>query len=228
MKHKKQPDIGTQLCFAVLDADIVRTKQLLSEGADVNAVGNRRYTVVADRTALWLAVSSAGTLGSEHWKEFINELGQLMPNVLNRDDAGKRRRYFQLVQLLIAAKANLEALSFGSPPLWPAVNAGDLEMTKLLLASGANPNARTFSVLSRLAKVERIKGPLGMMGYSGTVFHGAVKESIPAIVEALLTAGANPSLVDDESKTPLDIALERGADEIISLLRLSQSASVSN
>jgi ankyrin repeat protein len=225
MKLTRQPDIGTQLCFAVLHADIERTKQLLAEGADVNAVGDRRNTVVAHATPLWTLVNNAGMIGSEHWKEFISELGQVLPRVLNRDDDAKRSRQFQIVHILIAAKANLEALSYGTPPLSQAVNAGDLEMTQVLLASGANPNARCLSILSRLAKVERIKGPLGRMGYYGTVFHGAVQKSVPSIVEALLAAGADQSLTDHEGKTALDIALKKGSDEIVRILRRAQSGS---
>ena len=140
MKTTPQPDMGTQLCLAVSDADIERTKQLLDRGADVNSLGNRRYAVVAHRTPLWGAVSSAGMIGSAEWKEMVSGLGLLMPHILERDDVAKRRRYFQLVEMLIDAKANLEALSFGTTPLWPAVHAKDLEMTKLLLTRGANPN----------------------------------------------------------------------------------------
>ena len=225
MKQAKQPDLGTQLCFAVLDADIDRTKHLLAQGADVNAVGDRRYTVVAHRIPLWLAVRSAGMIGSEHWKEFINDLGQVLPRVLDRDDAAKRARYFELIQLLIESKANLEGVSFGTTPLWPAINSADLELTQLLLTHGANPNARCLSVLSRLAKVERVKGPLGLMGYCGTLLHGAAQKSSPEIVKALLAAGADPAVTNDEGQTALQMAVERGSEQIVTILKAAQSSS---
>jgi ankyrin repeat protein len=227
MKQPKQPDIGTQLCVAAFEADVERAKQLLAQGADVNSIPHRSPAFVAGKTPLWASVSNAGMIDSTLWKEFINDLGQILPRVANRDDVAKRKRHFEMVDLLIGAGANLEALSHGTTPLWPAVHAKDLEMTKLLLAREANPNARYFSILSLFAKTERVKGPLGMMGYCGTALHGAARQSTPPIVEALLAAGADPSLDNDEGKTPLDIAVEKGFDEIAAILKRAQSGAPS-
>ena len=222
----KNPDSGTELCIATLDAEPEKVQQLLAQGADVNAVGDRRYTVVAHSTPLWLAVRGACRMRSKHWNELSNAITEAIPE-RTYDNAGKRKRLTAIVETLLRAKANTEALSYGTTPLAQATHAADLEVVRLLLSAGANSNAASLSVLSNAAKKERVKGPLGQMGYFNTILHTAVEKNSLPIVEALLVAGADPTRGDHEGKTPLDIAVEKGFDEIAVVLRQAQSDSAS-
>ncbi|MCL4790357.1 MAG: ankyrin repeat domain-containing protein, partial [Verrucomicrobia bacterium] len=125
---------------------------------------------------------------------------------------------------IIEAKADVNKLSNGGTPLRIAVCGQDLEVVKLLLANGANPNAETFSILSNLAHKTK-------PGYYNTVMHEAVEKGSLPIAKALLAAGADPNRTDHEGKTPLAIAQEKGFTELVTLLQgrtTVQSAQASN
>jgi len=219
MKKKElKRDLGTELCFAVAGADPDKVEGLLAEGADVNSYGDRRRTLVANKTPLWLAVNMVTMISSEAWNDLTSALSEAFPDRAKLDNADKRKRLLRIIEMLFRAKADPEMLSFGTTALAQAVIADDLKMVSLLLAMGASPNAESLSILSSLAKEQRIKGPLGSMGYYGTVLHSAVRKNSISVTKALLDAGADPTRADHEGKTPMDIAREKGSPEIIMLL----------
>ena len=223
LNRMKNRDLGTELCVAVADADPRMVEELLAEGADVNAVGDRRIATVAQRTPLWLAVNGAGHILSESWNQLCATISEAFPDRPARDEAKRRERFTQIVQTLLHAKADSEIQSFGTTPLAQAAHAADAEMVKLLLSIGANANAESLSVLSKLAKKERKKGPLGFMGYYNTVLHTAVEKNSPAIVKMLLTAGADSTRIDHEGMTALDIARRSNETEVIALLERTKA-----
>jgi len=210
-------DLGTELCVAVFKADPDRVAELLEIGADVNAVADSRVASVSRETPIWVAIEGAGNEISPEWADFCEALSDVIPRVQRRDLSEKRARYVLIARMLINAGADLETLSHGSTPLRIAVFGSDTEMVALLLESGANPNAETFSVLSKLARRE---GRKTLPGFYDTVLHEAVAKGVPAIVEKLLQAGADPTRVNHEGMTPLDIAREKGNTEIATLLEL--------
>jgi ankyrin repeat protein len=80
-----------------------------------------------------------------------------------------------------------------------AVARRDVEIVKMLLQAGADPNARQ----------ERGFAPL----------HDAAANGNTALVELLLTHGALADAKTEDGKTPADMAAERGHKEVIERLR---------
>jgi ankyrin repeat protein len=212
----KARDLGTELCLAVFKSEPEKVEQLLSEGANVNASGDPRVASVANCTPLWLAASFAGEEISQAWGDFCDALSELVPSIPSRDRAAKRQNLIRIARILMKAGASLEKLSHGSTPLRIAVHRSDLEFVQLLLSNGANPNAESFSVLSRLATKQ---GRRTLPAYYSTVLHEAVEKGSLPIVEALLEAGADPLRTDHEGKTPLDLAVEKRHMDIAEVLR---------
>jgi ankyrin repeat protein len=86
----------------------------------------------------------------------------------------------------------------GIPLLYFPVIMGHKEITQVVLEHGANVNA----------------------GQGGnTALHGAVLFNQAEMVSWLLDQGAIPDPLDYSGKTPLDLAVEKGFDEISTLLR---------
>jgi ankyrin repeat protein len=83
-------------------------------------------------------------------------------------------------------------------PIVTAAGKGRMDLVDLLLDAGADPNACCCSCV--------------------TALHEAIRGKHAAVVGRLLQAGANPRLLYDGSKSPLEMARESGVTEIVSLL----------
>ncbi len=211
----KKQQINNQLNLAVAKAEVEKVRQLISEGADVNSFGEKGIGSVSKRTPLWAAVNHAATEISEEWREFCEALHDVALSLPKRECSDMRRRYLKIIETLLESGADTEIRCFGTVPLGQAVHGCDFEVVVLLLSKGANPNAESFSIFSKLAKRERYKvSP----GYYDTVLHQVVETGSLPIVRALLAAGADPKRTNHEGKTALDIVKERGAMELICLL----------
>jgi uncharacterized protein len=109
--------------------------------------------------------------------------------------------YPQLVKLLIEAGADVSAANDeGMTPLHIAQCASAV---KALIAAGADVNARAQGGMT----------PLIVQSAEG--YDTGSLESM----EALLKAGANPNLQDDDGQTAMDIAVSREEDEKVALLK---------
>lgn len=192
----KQTDLNVRLCLAVVATDPQEVEALLAAGADSNSVGDKRYTRIAHSTPLWLSVSNAVQEASKAWADLYTAVREISADLKERDHAGERQKLAEIAGMLIRAGADLEKRSFGSTPLRIAVSHRDLEMVSMLLANGADPNAETYSPISKLAKEERQKGRLGLMGYLNTPLHEAVEKDALCVAKALLAAGADPARTD--------------------------------
>lgn len=112
----------------------------------------------------------------------------------------------ETVQALLDAGSNIEErLSvigaqgrFDMSALYLSVNRDDLEISKILLKAGANPNVQG----------KKQNSPL----------HEAAKNGNIKLVKALLAAGANPNSINHKYKTPLHEAAKHGNLEIVRLL----------
>jgi len=80
--------------------------------------------------------------------------------------------------------------------LHEAAAAGDVKCVEQLLREGANPNARDKK-------------------YGATPLHWAALWGHADVAEVLLRYRANPNARDKEGKSPLDVARERGFDNIV-------------
>lgn len=107
----------------------------------------------------------------------------------------------KVVEYLIKAGAEVNSPSknsLGVTPLQSAVAGGHLEITRLLLTAGANPNVRERG------------------GY--TPLHTAAHNGDVEIVRSLLFGGADLEARSDKKETPLDMARKAGHDEVANLL----------
>jgi ankyrin repeat protein len=108
----------------------------------------------------------------------------------------------EAVKYLIKAGAEVNSPSKNSlkvTPLQSAVAGGHLEITRLLLESGASPNVRERG------------------GY--TPLHTAAHNGDVEIVRSLIFGGANVEAVSEKNEKPLDMALKSGHDEVVNLLK---------
>ena len=118
----------------------------------------------------------------------------------------------------------------GWTPLMLASAAGKLESIDLLLAAGADANARTNNrqtalmyhkgnaeVVKRLAPKTRNVDAQDKYGL--TALHRAASAGSDVVcVRALLAAGASTDVIDKEGNTPLHLANECGHDPLAALL----------
>jgi uncharacterized protein len=112
------------------------------------------------------------------------------------------------VKSMLLANPNL-ALSMGSydwTPLHYAAYNGDRAMAELLLANGADVNAKDY--------------------FSGTPLHQAVMKAHKAMVEFLLAKGANVNAKDKSGDTPLHMAAMYKRHKEVAELLLSKGADV--
>jgi ankyrin repeat protein len=101
-------------------------------------------------------------------------------------------------EVLLAGHAEVNAQNNnGAPPLFAAVQGGQLALMQALLAAGANPNLKDSK--------------------DRTALNYAIKTS-PEIIQALLKAGTDPNTLDAEGRTPLSYATEQDGVEVINLL----------
>ena len=79
----------------------------------------------------------------------------------------------------------------------------------ILLAAGADVNARVTDVTSRTARMGR-SSTLPEQGGQSALF-GAVQWAWPRVVQYLIDHGAEVAIKDDRGKSPLDAALGRAS-----------------
>lgn len=208
----RKSELNRDLCLALNREDVEAARKLIAQGADVNATSR----ATADSTLLSLTVNAAGQEISKNFSELGAGLAELLPSVPQRNHAAKREEHLRILRMLMEAGADVNKPSNGSTPLRIAVHWQDLEIVRLLLANGANPNAETFSIFSKLTRKE---GRKNIPGYYNTVLHEAAQKGSLPIVESLLAAGADPNRTDHEGKTPLAIANEKGFTDLVALLQ---------
>ena len=108
----------------------------------------------------------------------------------------------EAAQLLLRHKADVNARDHGGkPPLHTAAVLGNVDAVKLLLAHGAAPALQDEN--------------------DDTALHYAViaEKPSPAIIEALVHAGAPLDETNQLDETALDLALKRNLDDVAAQLR---------
>jgi len=233
----------TPLINAIVNASIVRVNRtgtsdhlkiaqlLLDAGADVNA--SDWY----GETPLWAAVDVRNLeLGREHNERSVRDealalIERLLgaganPNARTREYPHERR--FILVVVGSVSWVDLT----GATPFLRAAAAGDVEVMRLLLAHGADPNiatdagttplmvaagvnwavAETFD-LGQDALLEAVKlahslgndvNAVNSMGIAA--IHGAANRGANDVIEYLAANGARLDVADAQGRTPLDWA----------------------
>ncbi len=207
------------LCPAAANGEIERVKLLISEDADVNVKNNEGLTPLhyaareghKEIVELLLAHGADVNIGGANYNMIATEFAM-------------RSNHTEIVQLLVSKGADISPLHFalymkdetkarslieggadvsrrtpyGTTPLDRAVVAGFKDIVELLIAKGADVNAKD--------------------NWDWTPLHSAVyghKE----IVELLIAKGADVNAGDGAGRTPLWYAEKEGYTEIVELLR---------
>ena len=180
----------TPLMLAV-DRDHIETvKLLLAKGADVNALVNQNtalaIAVKANNAAVVRLLLAAGA--DARAKDLLYFAASAPWGVTDEDTNRYPERTSEILQLLLDKGANAKSPDGDSA----LMDVNSLEKLKLLLARGANPNAR---------------------GSDGsTPLIAAADRGNNEIVEALLSAGADVNAQDGKGNTALIVLLDASKD----------------
>jgi uncharacterized protein len=113
-----------------------------------------------------------------------------------------------MTPLYAAVDMHTLASTFGRPDPPPAVIAGSVDAIRMLLAAGADPDAR---LSSRIPKRVHNAGD-ARLGEGATAFMRAARGGDALVMRILLAAGADPTLAQKNGNTPLLLAAGLGAD----------------
>jgi cytohesin len=171
---------GTVLHEAAFKGHLLVAEYLLANGANVNAMDNR------NQTPLYHAARSGHKRVVELLlsKDAQPSLGDYLPL-----HAVAERGFIGVAEVLLAAKADVNAERQGRTALHVAIEHKNVQIAELLVANGANVNA----MYSRSWN----QGPAAVnsLGIAdGTPLHLAVQSGNPALVRLLLSKGANVNL----------------------------------
>ena len=108
-----------------------------------------------------------------------------------------------MTSFLLDAGADVDAIGAGRTALHAAAQHARQDIAALLLAGGADPNARLVRRLPRIPG-ELSGGPLSMVG--ATPFWLAARFSDLGLMRLLADHGADPRMTSDDGTTPLMVA----------------------
>src|SRR5262249_25057341 len=114
-----------------------------------------------------------------------------------------------LCGLLLLALVVLTWVPLGNSELYRAMWDGDEARALALITAGAKPNSR-FGATHQIDTANRavLLNPL----------HFALARALPTVAVALIEAGADPNSRDDEGKTALIVAANKGFTEVVRAL----------
>lgn len=220
-------DGETPLHLAAEGGDKEVVQLLISKGAKVNTRNDR------GETSLHLAV----IYGNHEVADLLCKGGGVLGNDMN--DAVLQGN-LKKVRTILAQKPELLSRqhNYGSDPLHLAALMGRKEIVELLLAKGANVNAKrqygARSLLHATAEIKNIEPltPIGKQVDVNTInysdwpaVHSAAHCGHKDVVELLLASGVAVDTKDKYGDTALHYATEVGAKEVVDLL-LAKGAEV--
>lgn len=229
----------TPLGWAAIRGDEIIAELLLAKGADVSAkdrqgnspifwAGTNGQTKVAKLLLAHKANPDEGLWGAASGAnpEVIEMLLEGNANIHMRGDGGKTllhraasspRDSRVVVEALLKHKADIEAKDdLGETPLHKAAFLINADISTALLANKADPNTKNKDGAT----------PLHLASGDGFWRYNAMPDVKPrasrsqkAIVELLVKNGADPNLIDNKGKAPLDWALKSDNKDIAEFLR---------
>lgn len=185
--------------LAAQQGELAKLKSCLRQGVDINAVNRQGQTAVT-LASLNKKYDCVGTLidaGADINKQDNTCLNPFLICCLNND--------LTLLRLILPARPDLNRLTrFGGVGLTPACEKGHLDIVQELLHRTAiNLNHTNF---------------VGWTPLLEAIVLNDGGETQQAIVALLLEHGASPHMTDKYGKTPLELAREKGFEEIAQLL----------
>ena len=144
----------------------------------------------------------------------------------------------EIVTALVDAGADLKATGKKDHPLHDAASADQVDIVKLLLARGADVDARDAAGRTPLRavspfanRVEVIKvlleagaDPSAQDGdQEETALHHAVWHLNYDLAELLIAHGADPAIADRDGMTPLQMAMDKNSAEMLEILAKTEA-----
>ncbi len=218
---------GTPLFQAAKNGQLRVVAFLLDHGADVNA---RSGIPIGQDGATWTPLLAAANSGHKAMVELllsrgadVNASAFPVGSALN---TAARNNFQVVVEVLLAHKANIDATDMENnqrhAPLYWAVKNGNTSMVKLLIAKGADVNARTSSgetalhVAAEQGNQEILRSLLDAKAdvtvktvEGNTPLHNAARSNLPDNIRLLLAAGADVNARNEIGQTPLVVAVQR-------------------
>ena len=185
--------------LAAQQGELTKLKSCLHQGVDINACNRQGQTAItlASLNKKYDCVVALLDAGADINKQDQTCLNPFLISCLNND--------LTLLRLLLPARPDLNRLTrFGGVGLTPACEKGHLEIVKELLhRTHINVNHTNFVGWTPLLEAF-------VLNDGG--------ETQQTIVGLLLEHGASPHMTDKYGKTPLELAREKGYEEIAQLL----------
>ena len=185
--------------LAAQQGELTTLKSCLHHGVDINACNRQGQTAItlASLNKKYDCVVALLDAGADINKQDQTCLNPFLISCLNND--------LTLLRLLLPARPDLNRLTrFGGVGLTPACEKGHLEIVKELLhRTHINVNHTNF---------------VGWTPLLEAIVLNDGGETQQTIVGLLLEHGASPHMTDKYGKTPLELAREKGYQEIAQLL----------
>jgi ankyrin repeat protein len=210
---RAEPEANIRLLMAVVLQEEEQIRSALAAGADVNGRNDRGEMAlhVAAAEDAPRAIRWGLTLG--------------LPVAMSSNDGMTPLHHAVLFGKLAATRALLDA---GAPidahedgknaPLHLAAVHALKEMTVLQLGRGADPDLRGYRGMTLLHQVAKKDSVLSWMFGEGEENQQRQHVARIAIVKALLAAGADRTLKNEEGLTPYEVAVKGERPEIAKLL----------
>ena len=221
----------TPLHHAVKDNRLDIVKLLVESGADVNAPDNYGltplhyavhcgYEKLVDFLLRHGADPNAKDIGGNtplHISAFEGHPATIILPLELGSRSEEPETYMRIAKLLIKSGADVNMKNNGGrTPLHAAVLQNRIDIVRLLLESGADPNARCRNLY--LAPPDG--GELALLPASEvTPLHMAANGGYEDLVKLLLESGADPTARDSLGRTPAEVAEWSGHRELARLIR---------
>ncbi|WP_431113149.1 ankyrin repeat domain-containing protein [Variovorax paradoxus] len=134
-------------------------------------------------------------------------------------EVAAQRGHLEVVEMLLARGVDPQI------GLNAAVKAGHLNVVRLLVGAGARADGRALVAAVSAEQLESARllialgAPVNEQSTAGlTALHCAAYSGNIEMVELLLAQGADPSIIDQEGKTPAQIAEEEYWEELVAVL----------
>lgn len=185
--------------LAAQQGELAKLKSCLRQVVDINACNRQGQTAItlASLNKKYDCVAALIDADADINKQDQTCLNPFLISCLNND--------LTLLRLILPARPDLNCLTrFGGVGLTPACEKGHLDIVKeLLVRTQINVNHTNF---------------VGWTPLLEAIVLNDGGETQQTIVALLLEHGASPHMTDKYGKTPLELAREKGFEEIAQLL----------